>query len=149
MAKRIKSGGRSASRGNAPSPYTKRRKVPYPYPWERRLSGGNLQEPANQSFTKGLAIHSRTELTYRLTDKFQIFQALVGIDPAMGENGNVELVVVGNGKQLFRKTLTGRDEAAELKIDVRGVSRLTILVDFGEQLDIGDHLLLCNARLTK
>ncbi len=115
---------------------------------DRTLSGKALVL-ANQSFPKGLAIHSRTEMTYRLTDEFQVFQSLVGIDPALGENGDVDLVVIGNGKQLFRKKITGKDEAIELKIDVRGVSRLTILVDFGEQLDIGDHLLLCNARLTK
>ena len=115
---------------------------------DRTLSGKTLVL-ANQSFPKGLAIHSRTEMTYRLTDEFQVFQSLVGIDPALGENGDVDLVVMGNGKQLFRKTITGRDEAMELKIDVRGVSRLTILVDFGEQLDIGDHLLLCNARLIR
>jgi len=115
---------------------------------DRTLSGKALIL-ANQSFPKGLAIHSRTEMTYRLTGEFQVFQSLVGIDPALGENGDVDLVVIGNGKQLFRKKITGKDEAIELKIDVRGVSRLTILVDFGEQLDIGDHLLLCNARLTK
>tara|TARA_B100000809_G_scaffold142555_1_gene140035 strand:- start:3181 stop:4377 length:1197 start_codon:yes stop_codon:yes gene_type:complete len=115
---------------------------------DRTLSGKALVL-ANQSFPKGLAIHSRTEMTYRLTSEFQVFQSLVGIDPALGENGDVDLVVIGNGKQLFRKKITGKDEAIELKIDVRGVSRLTILVDFGEQLDIGDHLLLCNARLTK
>ena len=115
---------------------------------DRTLSGKALVL-SNQSFPKGLAIHSRTEMTYRLTDEFQVFQSLVGIDPALGENGDVDLVVSGNGKQLFRKKITGKDEAIELKIDVRGVSRLTILVDFGEQLDIGDHLLMCNARLTK
>lgn len=115
---------------------------------DRTLSGKALVL-SNQSFPKGLAIHSRTEMTYRLTDEFQVFQSLVGIDPALGENGDVDLVVMGNGKQLFRKKITGKDEAIELKIDVRGVSRLTILVDFGEQLDIGDHLLMCNARLTK
>jgi hypothetical protein len=33
---------------------------------------------------------------------------------------------------------------------MRGVRRLTILVDFGEDgSDLGDHLNLCNARLTK
>lgn len=115
---------------------------------DRTLSGKPLVL-ANQSFVKGLAIHSRTEMTYRLNGDFQLFQSLVGIDPALGENGHVELVVIGNGKQLHRSTITGKDQASEIKIDLQGVTRLTILVDFGEQLDIGDHLLLCNARLTK
>jgi hypothetical protein len=115
---------------------------------DRTLSGKPLVL-GGQSFPKGLAVHSRTEMTYRLSGEFRFFQALVGIDPALGENGHVELVLTGNGKQLYRKTITGKDQAAEIKIDVKGVTRLTILVDFGEQLDIGDHLLLCNARLTK
>ena len=51
MTKRKKPLGRSAVRGNAPSPYTKRRKVPYQYLWEQRLAGGNLREPANQSLS--------------------------------------------------------------------------------------------------
>ncbi len=49
MTKRVKSPGRCAQRGNAPAPYTKQRKVPFCYRWEKRLSSGNLQSPANQS----------------------------------------------------------------------------------------------------
>ena len=51
MAKRIKPRGHSARNGNAPSPYLKRGKVPYHYSWQRRISNGSLQEPANQSAT--------------------------------------------------------------------------------------------------
>ena len=51
MAKRHKSGGRSARRGNSPAPYTKQGKVPYRYPWEARIANGNLREAANQSAT--------------------------------------------------------------------------------------------------
>ena len=36
-----------------------------------------------------------------------------------------------------------------INIDITGVRRLSILVDFGQQLDIADHLHLCNARITK
>lgn len=104
---------------------------------------------ANQEFARGLAIHSRTEINYRLTDDYRTLQALVGIDPAMGENGHVELVILADGKQLYRQAISGKDDARSIELDLTGVKRLTILVDFGEQLDIGDHLLLCNARLTK
>ncbi len=51
MAKRRKSPGRCAQRGNAPSPYLKLRKVPHHYPWEQRLADGNLKQAANQSLT--------------------------------------------------------------------------------------------------
>ena len=49
----------------------------------------------------------------------------------------------------YRQAISGKDDARSIELDLTGVKRLTILVDFGEQLDIGDHLLLCNARLTK
>lgn len=38
MAKNEKKHGRSARRGNAPSPYTKYQKKPYIYPWAKKAS---------------------------------------------------------------------------------------------------------------
>jgi hypothetical protein len=45
--------------------------------------------------------------------------------------------------------VTGRDKAFPVDLDITGVKRLKILVDFGEEMDIADHLNLCDARLTK
>jgi hypothetical protein len=45
--------------------------------------------------------------------------------------------------------VTGREQAFPIELSVAGVRRLKILVDFGEQMDIADHLNLCDARLTK
>ena len=115
---------------------------------DRTLSGKALVL-ANQSFPKGLAIHSRTTLVYRLTAPHKSFQAVAGIDPQMGDNGHVELVVRGDDKELFRQAISGKDEPITMNVDITGVRRLSILVDFGQQLDIADHLHLCNARITK
>ncbi len=115
---------------------------------DRGFSGQPLQL-GNQTYPKGLAIHSRTLLTYRLADAHKSFQAVAGIDPLMGDNGHVELVIRGDNKELFREAISGKDKPVTINIDITGVRRLSILVDFGQQLDIADHLHLCNARITK
>jgi hypothetical protein len=102
-----------------------------------------------QTYDKGLAIRSRTQLVYRLTDDFRFFHAVVGIDDQVREQGNVDVVITGDGKQLYSQRVTGHDSAQPINLDVAGVRRLTILVDFGDEMDVSDHLNLCDARLTK
>ena len=102
-----------------------------------------------QSYEKGLALHSRTTMTFRLPRDARRFLAVAGIDDRVQDAGNVRLVISGDGKTKFDREIAGRDEAVDIGLDVAGVRRLTVLVDFGSGLDFGDHLNLCNARITK
>ena len=105
---------------------------------------------AGQSYDKGLAIHSRTLLEYRLQGKFNKFFALAAIDNAVRPAGNVRLVISLDGKPLGEHTITGKDaEATNLQYDIRDGRKLSILVDFGDGLDVADRLHLVNARVTK
>lgn len=115
---------------------------------DRAFDGGPLRL-GDRSFRKGLALHSRTELVYRLTDEYRRLQAEVGIDDTLRQVGHVELVIFGDDRELLREAVSGRDEPRTLDLDIRGVRRLKILVDYGEKLDIADHLHLCNARIIK
>jgi hypothetical protein len=101
------------------------------------------------TYKKGIAMISRTEMVFRLTEDFRNFHAMVGIDDAVRDGGNVELVISGDDRVLLSQTVTGRDKAFPVDLDITGVRRLKILVDFGEEMDIADHLNLCDARLTK
>jgi hypothetical protein len=101
------------------------------------------------TYPRGLAVRSRTELVYRLTDAFRQFHAVVGIDDRVRDAGNVDLTITGDDKVLLTKSLTGRDAPLPVDLDITGVKRLKILVDFGQDLDIADHLDFCEARLTK
>lgn len=103
-----------------------------------------------QACDKGLAIHSRTVLNYRLTRDFQRLVATAGIDHRFPARGSVTLTVTGNGRELFSATIAGDQPPVPVDVDVRGVRRLTLLVDFGpDRSDVGDYLNLCNARLLK
>ncbi len=109
----------------------------------RRLQLGGSE------YRKGLAIYSRTELVYRLPEGFGRLEAIAGIDDAVRPNGKVRLIVRGDQNVLFDAVLTGRDAPRPLDVNVMGVRRLAIVVDFAGSLGAGDCLLLCNARLSK
>jgi len=113
------------------------------------VPGGHPLLLAGQEYDRGLAIRSRTELVYRLTGDFRQFLAVAGIDDRVRPAGNVRLVISGDDRELFAQTITGSDEPLALNVDITGVKRLKILVDFGEQMDLADCLDLCDARITK
>lgn len=129
---------------------------------DRALFGGPLLLPRDESdrrggerhspawpYAKGLAIHSRTKIVYRLPRRFRSFAATAGIDSRVRPAGSVRLVIDGDGKELYAGKLTGKDAPVSLSLDVAGAKRLTILVDFGDDLDVADHLNLCEARLVE
>ncbi len=119
---------------------------------DRSFSGTKLKVRVKrrvEEFAKGLAIHSRTSMIYRLPPDVQRFQALAGIDEAVRAGGNVRLVIRGDNRVLLDEVVAADAEPVPVDVAVTGVERLKILVDFGESMDIGDSLHLCNARLTK
>lgn len=124
---------------------------------DRALFGGPLLLPREEGgryspawpYEKGLAIHSRTKIVYRLPRSFRSFAAVAGIDSRVRSAGSVRLVIDGDGRELFAGTLTGKDAPVSLALDVSGVKRLGVLVDFGDDLDVADHLNLCDARLVE
>jgi len=100
-------------------------------------------------YEHGLTLHSRTEMTYRLTGPFERFQATAGIDDRVRPGGNVMLKILGDGRVVYQATIAGTHPAQKIDVSLKGVKTLTILVDFGSDLDVGDHLILAEARLLK
>lgn len=102
-----------------------------------------------KTYTKGVALHSRTRLVYRLPDKFRRLKAIVGIDDRVRPRGNARLLISGDQRVLLETTLTGREPSRPIDLDLTGVHRLSILVDYGEDLDVSDHVDLGEARVLK
>ena len=115
---------------------------------DTNLEGAPLRLDGKE-YSKGLSLHSRTELVYRLPDRYRRFQATLGIDDAARPRGDIRLVIRGDARVLFEQVVRGTNPAEAIDLDISGVRRLTILADFGEGLDIGDHLDLCEARVIK
>ncbi len=120
------------------------------YQRDRTVDGSPLQI-AKKKYSKGLWVHSKTTLTYRLAGEFSRLQATLGIDDAvaMAGHGNVDVVVTADDEVLFEQNISARDSAIPLDLSLTGKRFLKITVDFGKGLDIGDHLDIADARLIK
>jgi hypothetical protein len=115
---------------------------------DRALEGGPLLL-RKKPYAKGLALHSRTLLVYRLPDGFRRFTAIAGIDDRMERRGNVRLVIEADDRRLLEATLSGGEDPLPIDLDVAGARKLAILVDFGADQDVSDHLNLADAKLIK
>lgn len=122
--------------------------VTWEYRRDMNLDGGPLRL-GGKAYRRGLALHSRTRLLYRLGGDYRRFHAVMGIDQNVAPLGHVHVVIRGDGRPLLEKDVGGSDEPQPLDLDVTGVRDLEILVDFGEGLDIADHLDLADARVMK
>jgi len=107
------------------------------------------EEGTIATFDKGIAMHSRSSIKFDVPVDVRRFRALVGIDARVRQHGHVRFVVRGDGGELYAADVSGTRLPSDVSIDITGVRQLELFVDFGENLDVGDHLNLCNARLVK
>ena len=135
--------------------------------WEYRrdrMTHGGPISVGNKTYAKGLGIHSRTLLKYRIGGDYRRFQTIMGIDDSLRVGGDVDVVIKGDGRTLFKGPVSIKERPEPgaatttearlmppitLDLDVTGVVELEILVDFGEQIDIGDCLDLADAKVVK
>ncbi len=103
-----------------------------------------------KTYAKGLCVKSRTQIVYRLPSGMKSFKAVVGIDDTMrNKGGHVRLVISADNQILFDEGIGDKDPPRELDLNLTGAARLKILVDYGENQDVADHLDFCEARIQK
>jgi hypothetical protein len=121
----------------------------WPVGRDRSLTGDPLSI-AGRTFDKGLGMHSRTEVVYAIEGHFESFAATIGIDDGVRPAGSVVFRVIGDGETLFDSGLiTGQDQAVDVLVDVKNIKDLTLVVDYGDGLDLSDHAVWGAARLIK
>ncbi len=122
---------------------------PWPVRRDRSVSARPLSM-GGRVFDKGLGVHSRTELDYPLDRGYESLVATIGIDDAVRPAGSVVFRVVGDGKVLLDSgVVTGKDPPRDIRVDLMGVSALTLVVDYGDELDLSDQADWGGARLLK
>lgn len=115
---------------------------------DSNLDGGPLVL-GNKSYSRGLCIHSKTYVKFRIGSEYRRFQAIMGIDRPVSELGNVHVTISGDGRTLLESDVDGSDAPRAIDLDVTDVRDLEILVDYGAYWDISDHLDLVEARVIK
>ena len=125
-------------------------------PWQYRRDrsvAGNPIRLAGKAYRKGLGVHSRCELTYDLAGKFKRFASLIGIDDEV-DGGNVEIRILLDGTQVLPKPpdrllISRKTAPVSVDLNVTDAKKLTLVVDFGEELHVNDHADWADARLTR
>ena len=146
---RVRGGGMTYLSDLEPSqveeiPYFGRRT---PYRKDVSLTGAPLRLDG-QAIDKGLAVHSRTSLTYDLNHRFATFEALVGFDESGGKKGRVDCRVFADGKEIYANPDLHADASAtRLSLPVAGAEQLRLVIDFGADENTGDRVIWGNARL--
>jgi hypothetical protein len=106
-----------------------------------------------KEYGKGLAMHAYTELEYDLKGEYLEFKGFAGIDDGVGGlDGPVVLTIEGDGIKLRSETFNRQDKkdrVREIKVNVKDVQRLRIIVSSADLLDLGKHLDLADAKVTK
>ncbi|HWB12590.1 MAG TPA: NPCBM/NEW2 domain-containing protein [Pirellulales bacterium] len=111
------------------------------------VDGGDLKIGA-AVFAKGIAMSSSTELVYRLPPgEFKRLIASAGIDSRGRPRGAVRLAIYGDDRALLEADVLGSQEAMPIDLDLTGVNRLRIVVDFGANGEVMDLFDLVDARI--
>ncbi len=106
------------------------------------------------TYSKGIGVHSASELTYELGGAYTRFTAAVGIDDAVGNgpaDGSSQFLIYADGVLKFTSSRRDGSQPAELiDVDVTGVKTLKLVTNTGGRPtdnDYKDHTDWADARL--
>jgi len=101
------------------------------------------------AFRKGIGMRATTRLLFSNDKQFNRLQAEVGLDPELGLQGDCEVVVRGDGIELWKQRLFAGKLSGQVDLDISGYSRIELAVLPGEQFDLGDFVTWANPRMLK
>lgn len=102
-----------------------------------------------KTFEKGLGVHARSSLSFAAEGKWDTLAATIGLDAAAGGKGDCVFSVLADGQPLFSRRLTGSDPPQDISVAIAGREQITLLVEPGEGLDLGDLADWCDVRFIK
>ena len=121
----------------------------WPYRRDRSVSNRPLRI-GDQSYERGIGVHSRSVLVYDVPEGFTQLAAVIGIDSAVRPRGSVVFQVLAGERELFNSgPVRGTDPPRPILVELGGARQIALVVDFGEELDIADHANWANARLVR
>jgi hypothetical protein len=118
---------------------------------DRNLDGTAEIRIAGKSFPKGLSMHAYCDLTFDVEGEFREFRAVAGIDDFVGppSAGPSTLRIEGDGRELLKMTVTRKDGAKPITLNIREVQKLRIVVSSEDIFGLGCHLALGDAKVSK
>lgn len=125
-------------------------------PWKKNLSvAGNPLEirlknsEEIRSFKKGLGMQASSRLVFANEAGFDRFSAVAGIAAETKGRGDCQMIVRGDGIELWSKRVTGGGGPLEIDVDIEGIKEVVLVVSPGAEFDLGDHANWGEARFLK
>ncbi|QDT54705.1 NPCBM/NEW2 domain protein [Caulifigura coniformis] len=112
-----------------------------PYSTNESLTGSPLAI-GNATYERGLCVHSGTRLTYDLGGAFEKLRLQVGLQKEDGLRGQAVVRIKGDDSVLAEKPVAGSAPAETVDVSLAGKRMLVIEIDYGDGLDVGDHVVI-------
>jgi hypothetical protein len=97
----------------------------------RDLRGGSFSL-AGQSYPDAIVLRPGSEIAYEIKGLYHTLTALVGLSSGSSDQDSVDLVALGDGKELWRSgRMTKAEGANPAQVDVTGVQCLVLRVEGG------------------
>lgn len=109
---------------------------------------GNRLKIAGIEYDRGIGTHAVSKFVIALNGNAINFKALAGVDDESGSQASVEFMVLGDRKILWRSGVMKKgDPAREADVNLRGITKMALLVtDGGDNINY-DHADWINARI--
>jgi NPCBM/NEW2 domain len=118
------------------------------YRKDANLDNGPIRVRDKQ-FARGITLHAGTQLVYAISGEYKEFRADLGVDDSVETESRVEVLIEGDGRELFRGQISRKDLRRPVAVEVRGVRDLRITVRTTGLLDFGAQLSLADAKVSK
>lgn len=93
-----------------------------------------------QSIVRGIGMHARSQMSYKLDAQFDRLLATIGIDDDAAPVGSAVFRVLGDGKVLFESPVLRRDDPPkQINVPLNGARTITLECDDGGDSDVADH----------
>ncbi len=119
-------------------------------PWQKDRSVQSRTLTLGQrTFEKGIGCHAECRLTFAADGKWDVLAAVIGIDAETMGKGDCIFIVLADGESVFTRRVKGTDPPQEIQVEIPRAKRVTLVVEAGAGLDLGDHADWCDVRFIK
>lgn len=121
------------------------------WPWhaDRSIAGPGF-DLLGRHYERGLGLVPHTRLTYDLAERFDMFEATIGIDDRGGPEAHAIFRVLVDGKLVFESPpMTRGRQPEDLRLPLNKAKALVLEVDFGKNYDLGDFCAFADARVVQ
>jgi uncharacterized protein (DUF1800 family)/fibronectin type 3 domain-containing protein len=112
-------------------------------------SGSKAMTIAGRRYRYGIGAHARSEITYPLDDRFDLFRAVIGIDDEVGDQGSVVFEVWLDGRMAYQSPqMRGSMGGRAIEVPVENARQMRLVVNSSGSSNPGsDHADWADARL--